>query len=127
MSAEKNKALIKEYIEASWVDKGAAFLEKYVNDDVLKQHIMQAEAAMPGYKIEIEDIIAEGDKVFVRGTTRGTQTGEFNGIPASGKDVELSLYIVYQIADGKIVNHWMLADTLTFLQQVGAIPAPSQG
>jgi predicted ester cyclase len=46
-------------------------------------------------------------------------------IPPSGKSIAVTLFITYRIANGKIVEHWMLADMLTLLQQIGAVPALS--
>jgi predicted ester cyclase len=68
-------------------------------------------------------MVAEDDKVAVRATFRGTQKGEFFGIPATGKEVTVSLMLIYRIANGKIVEHWMNADQLSLMQQLEAIPA----
>ena len=126
MSVEANKALINKYIAAVQKDKSHATLEKYVADQVLIEHIDMYESVLPGYWIETEEIVAEGDKVVLRGTVHGVHTGPLMDIPPSGNKVEIGLFITYQIEDGKIVDHWMIADQLTFMQQIGAIPAPAQ-
>jgi len=59
-------------------------------------------------------------------TVRGTHQGEFQGIPATGKAVEVWLMVTSRIADNKIVEEWQLVDTLSMLQQLGVIPAPDQ-
>jgi predicted ester cyclase len=61
--------------------------------------------------------------VAVRATFRGKHTDEFFGIPATDKDVSISLMLVYRIAGGKIVEHWMTADQVSLMQQLEAIPA----
>jgi steroid delta-isomerase-like uncharacterized protein len=80
-------------------------------------------AAFPDFQFTVDDVIAEGDKVVVRLTARGTQKGEFAGLPASGKQATwLEIHIV-DMADGKVVEHWVVQDQLGIMQQLGFIPA----
>ncbi len=126
MSPEANKAFIRRYFEAlSGKDKPATVVNRYVSDEELKHHIALYEAAFPSYQLIAEDMIAEGDKVVVRSTFRGTHKGDLMGIPPTGKQVTMPLILIYRIADDKIVEHWMQADALGLLQQLGAIPAPT--
>ncbi len=97
-----------------------------MTDDDLKHHIEMYESVLPGYWIEAEDIIAEGDRVAVRGTVHGTHKGQLMNIAPTGKTVAFPLYIIYRIANGKIAEHWMLADMMSLMQQVGAMPASEQ-
>jgi predicted ester cyclase len=127
MTAEANKMLSKEYFAALRRDKGPATVDRYMTDEDLKHHIALYETVVPGYWIEIEDLVAEGDKVVVRGTVHGVHNGPLNDIPPTGKPIAIALFIIYRIANGKIVEHWMLTDMLALLQQIGAMPAPSQG
>jgi predicted ester cyclase len=127
MSPEDNKAFIRRYFEAiSGKDKAAAVVNRYVTDEELKHHIALNEAAFPSYQLIAEDMIAEGDKVVVRSTFRGTHKGDLMGIAPTGKQVTMSLILIYRIADDKIVEHWMQADTLGLLQQLGVIPPMGQ-
>jgi predicted ester cyclase len=71
----------------------------------------------------VEDMIAEGDKVVTRYTSRGTQKGAFMGIPPTGKQMMVSSIIIARFADGKIVEEWGLDDQVGMLQQLGIIPA----
>ena len=75
----------------------------------------------------IEDVIAEGDKVAVRFTFRGTHQGELMGIPPTGKQVTISGMDINRIAGGKIAERWAVFDMLGMLQQLGVMPAPEQG
>jgi predicted ester cyclase len=126
MSPEENKAFIRRYFEAlSGKDKPAAVVNRYVSDEELKHHIALYKAAFPSYQLIAEDMIAEGDKVVVRSTFRGTHKGDLMGIPPTGKQVTMPLILIYRIAEDKIVEHWMQADALGLLQQLGAIPAPT--
>jgi len=81
-------------------------------------------AAFPGITHGIEETVAEGDKVATRLTIRGTQRGEFQGIPPTGKDVTITALNIFRIAGGRIVSHWVEYDAIGMLQQLGAMPAP---
>ena len=123
MSTEDNKTFIRRYFEAlSGKDKATAVVNRYVSDEELKHHIAFYEAAFPNYELIAEDMIAEGDKVVVRSTFRGTHKGDLMGIAPTGKQVTMPLMLIYRIADDKIVEHWMQADALGMLQQLGVIP-----
>lgn len=78
----------------------------------------------PDTKATIEDLLADGDKVVQRLTVRATHQGEFQGIPATGKPVEIWLMVISRIANNKIVEEWQLVDSLSMLQQLGVIPPP---
>lgn len=124
---EQNKALIAEYFEAiSGKEKPAEVQDEYISDrdQALKDHIAMFEAGFPLYELIADDVIAEGDKVVVLATFRGTHQGEFAGIAATSAEVEIPLIIIYQIEDGQIVNHWMQADVMGLMQQLGALPTP---
>ena len=82
-------------------------------------------AALPDIRSTAEDVLAEGDRVAVRWTGSGTHTGEIMGVPPSGVRVSATGIFVFHIKDGKIVEYWENWDTLGFLQQIGAIPAPA--
>jgi predicted ester cyclase len=125
MSIETNKAFIRRYLEAIRKDKSPATLDTYMTDEVLKQHIIMSETAFPGFWIEAEEILAEEDRVNMRGKIHGVHKGPMGNIPASGKEVTVTLFITYRIVDGKIAEHWILSDDLSLLQQIGAIPAPT--
>lgn len=122
MAVEANRELIRQYLADFRKDPGPATLERYIAEDELKQHIAMYNSVIPGYYLDPEDIIAEGDKVVVRATVRGVHTGPFMDTPPSGKSVAFPLIIIYRLAGGKIVEHWMQVDMLSFMQQIGAMP-----
>lgn len=119
MSVQENKAFVQRYFEALKQDKSRENIAEYVTDEELLGHIALTEAAFPGYQVTAEDLIAEGDMVVVRGVVLGTHKGEFMGIPPTGKDVTFSLILIYRILDGKIAQHWMVADQMSLMQQLG--------
>ncbi|AHM62726.1 cyclase [Flammeovirgaceae bacterium 311] len=125
MTTEQSRKLIQEYAEAISKDKSDAILDKYMNDDELKGHIIIFETGLPNYQLVAKDIVAEGNKVVVRGTVEGEHKGDLFGVPPTGKKVKVDGLIMYELADNKIVNHWMQFDTVALMQQIGAMPVPA--
>lgn len=82
-------------------------------------------SAFPDFKATIDDMIAEGDKVVIRQTWRGTHKGEFMGIPPTGKSVSIKVIDIIRVDGGKFVEHWGQMDTMGMMQQLGAIPTPA--
>ena len=82
--------------------------------------------AFPDYKHTIHDLIAEGDKVVARWTFHGTNEGDFQGLPPTGKKVTIPGISVFRLVDGKIMDDWTISDTFGLMQQLGAIPTPGQ-
>lgn len=117
-----NKEFVLRYFAALNKDKSAATVNAYMTDEVLKEHINFFEAVFPGYQLKAEEMIAEGDQVFVRTTFTGTHKGNLGDIAPTNKLVTFSIALTYRIENGKIVDHWMLADQLTMMQQIGVIP-----
>ncbi|OLY94124.1 conserved hypothetical protein, steroid delta-isomerase-related [Cnuella takakiae] len=104
--------------------KTRALLEPFVADETLLEHVDSFEAGFPLYRVAIEDIVEEGNRIVLRARFHGTHTGNFNGIPASGRTVEVPFMMMYHIEDGKIVQHWLFADTMDLLTQMGMMKRP---
>ena len=79
-------------------------------------------AAMPDMQVTQEDLLISGDRVIGRYTYRGTQTGEFMGIPASGNAIEMRSIDIWRVKDGMFVEHWDELNVLEVFQQMGVIP-----
>lgn len=75
-------------------------------------------AAFPGLHYTVEDMVAEGDKVVVRFTSRGTHHGAFRGIPPTGKAIAYTGILIWRFVEGKIAEHWAVPDLLGLLQQL---------
>ena len=115
----ENKTLVESYLRSlSGFPKSPEKIGRYVADRKLAAHIAECERAFPRYELLIEDLIGEGDRVVVRGEFRGVHVGSFLGMEPSGKAVSAGLIIIYQIAAGKIVNHWMQFDLFTLMRQL---------
>ena len=81
-------------------------------------------AAFPDLTHTLEDIFADGERIVVRMTIAGRQTGEFMGMPPTGRAVSIGSINFLQCADGRIVEQWIDYDGLGMLQQLGAVPMP---
>ena len=82
-------------------------------------------SAFPDSEVTVDDMIAEGDLVATKKTFTGTHTGEFMGIAASGNRVTLQYVDILRLRDGRIIEHWLSMDQLSFMQQLGVIPTPA--
>jgi predicted ester cyclase len=116
------KALLQQFwASISGKEKTRALLAPYVTDEGLYQHVELFEKGFPRYSLKAEDMIEEGAKVVVRARFMGTHSGDFNGIPATGKTVELPFIIIYRIEGDKIAEHWLEANNLDLLTQLGVM------
>ena len=75
--------------------------------------------AFPDLRAEIEDIVAADDRVALRLRFRGTHSGEFLGIPATGRPVEYVSHEFYRITGGLIAEEWICSDMATLFRQLG--------
>jgi steroid delta-isomerase-like uncharacterized protein len=81
-------------------------------------------AGFPDMRMQVEDVIASGDKVVVRVRYTGTHQGAFMGMPATGKSVDAQLIDIMGMGDdGLCHEHWGVMDQLSMMQQLGVIPA----
>ena len=79
--------------------------------------------AFPDLRMEAVDVLPSGDRTVARVTVSGTQTGDFMGMPASGRRAEIDLIDIMRFDDaGLVCEHWGVADMLSLLQQLGAVP-----
>ena len=83
-------------------------------------------AGLPDARRLDDEPIAEGDRVAVRWTCRGTHEGDLFGVPATGKSVSLSGISIYRISDGLVVEESGVSDLLGLLQQLGAVPTDAE-
>jgi predicted ester cyclase len=138
MSIEKNKAIVNRLFEAlnAGVDAMTAARPQIFDANEISYFAGQAFdyaahaqfdavllTAFPDIRFTVESLLADGDTVVARTSARGTQTGPFQGIPATGAAVTSSAIAIYRVAGHKIVEQWLEYDQLGLLQQLGAIPA----
>jgi steroid delta-isomerase-like uncharacterized protein len=76
----------------------------------------------PDFRLHIEDLMGENDKVTIRFTAEGTHQGPFQGISATGKKVRMDGIVIMRFADDKRAEEWLIIDSMGLLQQIGAMP-----
>jgi steroid delta-isomerase-like uncharacterized protein len=140
MSAEENKAIMRQYFEGAWEQGNLELLDEllapdYVNHNPatpemptgpegVKGVVSMFRSGMPDLKVVIEDMIAEGEKVATRYTLEGTHEGELFGVPPTGQRLSIKSMTVERVVDGKVRDHWRVTDNLEMMQQLGVVPEP---
>lgn len=141
MSTEQNKAVSRRFQEEfnnrNWAGCQALLTSDFVTHEAGAPGPMNAEAftqmgqmfaaGFPDLHVNIQDQIAEANLVATRMTFAGTHTGNFQGIPPTGKSINVNGILVDRIANGKIAEHWSQFDAMGMMQQLGVIPTPGQG
>lgn len=137
---EQNKAMIHQYFEFH-NQKDLQKIEKLVTPghrfyfsgmppmdwNGHKQFLTALFNAFPDIHFTFEDILAEGNKVAFRLALTGTHSGVFQGVAPTGKKVSFGGTAIATIVDGKVDENRAHADIMGLMQQLGAIPAPSNG
>ena len=139
--SEANKALVRRYVEEvgtqfklDVIDE--IFAPNFVNHlptrngdlvgtEKVRQFVIDRFEDVPDRQVTIEDMIAEGDRVVVRVTIRGTRKGDWNGIPADGKSTEMGEIMIFRIADGLLAERWNIADSWSLITQLGGKVVPA--
>ena len=137
MSAEENRAVIGRAYAEIWNQRNVEVVDEIVAEDFLnhaappgrqrgrqglKDVVRMFESAFPDFRYEVEDVIAEDEKVAVRDVFRGTHEGDFMGIPATANRVVMEAIHIYRLSGGRLVEHWVARDDLGMMRQLGAIP-----
>ena len=137
--AEGNKDLARRFMEEVYNKGNVDFIDEVVASDYVahdpnspegtgggadgaKRFVETYRGALPDLRMTVEDLIAEGDKVVMRWTARGTHQGVLMGILPSGNRVEVTGISVDRIEGGKLVEGWCNCDALGMMQQIGAVP-----
>jgi steroid delta-isomerase-like uncharacterized protein len=135
MNTEANKATVHQFLDA-WQRGDTDTLKRLLADDAIT-HIsatnqLQSQefepqscaswvAAFPDTVLTVERLVAEGDEVAAYWTIRATHQAPFMDMEATGKQVQFGGLEINRIQDGKIVEIWRLSDTMTLMQQLGAM------
>jgi predicted ester cyclase len=131
-SLERNKAIAREFVDRVFVHQEDAAIDELVAADFvphtfgpmppgregLRAGMRRAGVGVSDARFEIEDMIAEGDRVAVRLTASARHTGPFMGIEPSGRRYEISEIHIFRIRDGQVVEHWHEFDKLALLSQL---------
>lgn len=136
--SEENKAAVRRVYDALNAGDLTALADTLADDVVEHEELPGLEPnkegviqffrgcieAIQGFHISVDDIMAEGDKVTVRGFVKGTHTGEFMGIPASGNALNVGLADYFRVEGGKVKEHWGVMDGGAMLMQMGVVQMP---
>ena len=90
--------------------------------EAIKEHVASWVTSFPDLRFSIEQMLGEGDRVVMQLLMEGTHQGEWMGIPASGKKMQIRMITVHRVVHGKIVEDWVLVESLGFFQQLGVVP-----
>ena len=137
VSAEENKALARrvleemfnkgnldladELIAPDYVDHDPAMPEDINGPEGFKEYVSAYRTAFPNLHIQIEDQIAEGDKVVTRWTGTGTHEGQLAGIAPTHNRVTLPGMEIVRVSDGKLIEGWEGYDSMTMMRQLGVM------
>lgn len=137
MPTGEAKSIVRRFIDEVFVRGQSEAVDELVTDDfishglpgsgpaVLKSAIERVSAGLSDVKMELQDLFAEDDRVAVRLRSMATHSGEFMGLPATGKTYDVEEIHIFRLDDGKIAEHWHQLDSMSMMQQLGAISAPS--
>ena len=133
--------LIQEFYDEMLGKGNLDRIDEFVTDDVVDH-----EEGMPGQpegkegvaffvntmreafsdiEAKMNQSLESGDMAAAQMTLTGKHTGDFMGVPASGKSFEVECMDIIRIEDGKCVEHWGVTDMMSLMQQIGAVPAPA--
>ncbi len=132
-STEANKALVLRFVEEVANGRNLDVMDELLSDDFalppdtdgaldregLKAVLRYYFRAFPDLHYAVEDLIAEGDTVVTRLTITGTQEGEYDGQPPSGRRVEVDEVDLFEVRDGRIRGYRIVWDELGFRRQLG--------
>ena len=134
-SQEEYKTLVRRWFEQGFNNKDLTVVDALFIPEVivnaqrigrvgLKQSMSRFITAFPNLRVTITEVVAEGDKVVIWYTAQGTQTGEFEGIRATGKQVRWYGADLFWVEKGKIVECRFVDDSLGLFRQLGATLSP---
>ena len=137
---EANKGVALRFLEGVFIDHDAKAVDELAADDFtahtfgdlppgrepLKEAMQRASAGVSEPRFEIQDVIAEKDRVAVRLTTRARHTGTFMGVEPSGNEYEIEEIHIFRVEDGKVLEHWHEFDKQRLLQQLQGTQSKSR-
>ena len=128
-----NKALVRRFYKDVYVDWNMQLADEIVSPRftshdwptggptgplAFRNYYSAFRSAVPDARYEVDDLVAEGDKVVVRWRMLGTHKGDFGGIVASGKAIVLRGIAIYRLDGGKLMERWVVSDLHGVLEQI---------
>jgi steroid delta-isomerase-like uncharacterized protein len=141
--SEDNKAIVARLTRELFNDGGdVAVVDELLADDFVdhtpaagssgdresyKQRALQMRGPFTEIRTTSDELVADGDLVAERWTSTFRHTGDFMGLPATGREVAIAGFAMYRLRDGRIAEFWGLSDAMGLMQQLGALPEPPGG
>ena len=146
MSAELNKAIVRRFYQEIWNERnlavadeifapgcvthqlssGAAIETAPRDPATVKHHVTEWVNSFPDLRFEVEELLADGDRVVSRCVMHGTHEADWHGIAPTGRQVTIRMMVIHRIADGQIAEDWVLVESLGFFQQIGLIASTAE-
>ena len=117
-----NVDLVDELLTEDFVDHEEPFPGMTPDRDGVKDFVRAMRVAFPDLRMTPEQVLSDDERVMVRYRMTGTHDGDFLGMPATGRKVDLSGYDEARVVDGRCVEHWGAMDGAQLMQQLGAMP-----
>jgi predicted ester cyclase len=118
----ENKARVQRYYDEVLNGRNLDAVEEYFADERMVERVrggcFSYFQSFPDLHCSIDELIAEGDRVFCRSTITGTHDGEYKGIPPTGRHMATESAEVFRIADGKFVGYWCLTNVAGLMRQL---------
>jgi steroid delta-isomerase-like uncharacterized protein len=136
MPAEDNKAAVRRFYEEVLNGRNPGIIDELLTADSVdhtfgsrgveasKQFFVMLFQAFPDLRVEVHDVIAEGELAAARVTYSGTHQGEFMGIPATGRPAQTAGVDFFRMQNGRQAEHWGGPDMASLLQQLGVMSPP---
>jgi steroid delta-isomerase-like uncharacterized protein len=124
--SEQNKELVARYYAEVLNGRNLDAVVDYFADERMVEAVrggcFRYFEAFPDLHVNVEELIAEGDKVFCRSTMTGTHDGEYKGIPATGRHISAESAEVFRVVDGKFAGYWCLTNVAGLMRQLTEEP-----
>jgi len=139
--SEQNKALVRRFLDQVYNNARPEVIDELIADDYIDHSAPPDQApgpagtrqiydvfrtAFPDLRVEIHDLVAEGDLVVVRTTMTGTSRGPLMGAQPTGKPVQIASIMIVRLRDGRFVERWEQMDHLGLMLQLGVVAEPGQ-
>jgi steroid delta-isomerase-like uncharacterized protein len=139
MSAEENRQLIRRFYDEGWTKNNLDVYDELVVDDFTDHQAMPGlppgregfkalnvmfRSAFPDLRVDVDNVVAEDDKVGCRWRSTGTHEGELFGIPPTGNKVDVTATVFYRVENGRLAEGWIARDDVGLMRQLGVIPSP---
>jgi steroid delta-isomerase-like uncharacterized protein len=137
-----NKAIVRRLYEEVWNKRKLEVVDELISPshalqdpvvsgsqagpELYKRRVVELTTGFPDLRFSIEDTIAEREKFVVSWIISGTHTGEFMGIPATGRKISVEGITIHYIKNGKILDSYVRWDALGLMRQLGHAPPPGK-